>query len=58
MDIVQMIIIAILIAIYPRKGTFVANFKFKMSLKGIECNISTKEKNCPPAKKDSSNQKH
>ena len=56
MDIVPMIIIAILIVVCPRKGTFIDAFKLRFGC--IELNMSTKEKNCPPAKDDSSNQNH
>ena len=52
MDIVPMIIIAILIVVCPRKGTFIDAFKFRLGC--IELNMSTKEKNCPPGKDDSS----
>lgn len=57
MDSVLMIIVVIAIAIYPQKDTFIEKFKFKVGLKGIEVNVSTKEKNGPPSKSDRSNRK-
>lgn len=50
MEIVPMIIIAILIAIYPQRGTFIDGVKFKAGLKGVEFEMSAKEKNGPPCK--------
>ena len=56
MEFVLMIVSITLLSIYIiRKDIFVSNIKFKAGLKGIEFEMSTKEKNCPPAKKDSSN---
>ena len=54
MDYVLMIILAIAVVIYPKKNVFIDKFKFKAL--GLHIEISAKEKNCPPAKKDSSNQ--
>ena len=56
MDSVLMIVLVIAIVIYPRKGTFID--KFKLKALGLHIEISAKEKDCPPAKKDSSNHKH
>ena len=53
MDTVLMIVLAIAIVIYPRKGTFID--KFKLKALGLHIEFSTKEKNCPPCKDDSSN---
>lgn len=59
MENVLMIICGIAIAIYLiRKDIFVSKVKFKAGLKGIEFEMSAKEKNCPPENSDSSNQKH
>ena len=52
MDYVLMIIVVLAIALYPRKDTFIDKFKVKAGLKGIEVDISTKEKNGPPEKSD------
>lgn len=54
MNIVQMIIIAILIAIYPQRGTFISAVKLKAGLKGIEFEMRAKEKNGPSSKNDRS----
>lgn len=55
MDNVQMMIIAILIVMFPRKGTFIDVFKCKLGF--VEFYISTKEKSDPPAKTEHSNRK-
>ncbi|MGL4737517.1 MAG: hypothetical protein ACRCW2_08725 [Cellulosilyticaceae bacterium] len=55
MDIVPMIIMAILIIVCPRKGTFVNTFKLKVGC--IELNMSTKEKSVPPNESEHSNHK-
>ncbi|HHX62290.1 MAG TPA: hypothetical protein GX707_16495 [Epulopiscium sp.] len=52
MDYVLMIIAVLAIILYPQKDTFINKFKVKANLKGIEVNISTKEKNGPPYKSD------
>ena len=57
MDNVLMIIVVVAIALYPRKDTFIVKFKVKAGLKGIEVDISTKEKNGPPYKSDRFNSK-
>ena len=54
MEFVLMIIVVIAIVIYPKQGTFIEKVKFKGSFKSFEIEISTKQKNCPPTKKDSS----
>ena len=53
MDIVPMIIIAILIVVCPRKGTFIDAFKLRFGC--IELNMSTKEKSVPPNESEHSN---
>ena len=53
-----MIIMAIIIVVCPRRGTFIDKFKFQVGLKGIEFDMSAKQKNCPPVTKDSSNQEN
>lgn len=57
MDNVLMIIVVLAIALYPRKDTFINKFKVKAGLKGIEVDISTKEKSGPPNESDRFNQK-
>lgn len=52
MDNVLMIIVVVAIALYPRKDTFIERFKFKAGLKGVEVDISTKEKSDPPDEDD------
>ncbi len=52
MDSVLMIVLAIAIVIYPRKGTFID--KFKLKALGLHIEISAKEKNRPPYQDDSS----
>ena len=55
MDVLK-IILGIACVIYLiRKDIFIQKLSFKAGFKGIEIDVSTKEKNCPPAKKDSSN---
>ena len=56
MDIVPMIIMAIVIVVCPRRGTFIDKFKFKVGLKGIEFDMSIKEKSVPPGQSEHSNQ--
>ena len=58
MDNVLMIIVVVAITLYPRKDTFIDRFKFKAGLKGVEVDVSTKEKNGPPNKSDRSNPKN
>ena len=54
MDVLK-IICVIAIAIYLiRQDIFISKVKFKAGLKGMEFEMSAKEKNCPPTKKDSS----
>ena len=56
MDFVPMTILVIAVAMYlMRKDIFVSKVKFKAGLKGIEFEMSAKEKNCPPNQDDSSN---
>lgn len=52
-----MIIVVIAFVIYPQRNTFIEKFKLTAGLKGIEVDISTKEKNGPPNKSDRSNSK-
>ncbi|NLI90213.1 MAG: hypothetical protein GX366_07395 [Epulopiscium sp.] len=54
---VLMIIVVIAFVIYPQRNTFIEKFKLTAGLKGIEVDISTKEKNGPPNKSDRSNSK-
>lgn len=49
------IVVAVVIIIYPKKDTFIEKFKLKGNYKSFELEICTKQKNCPPAKEDSSN---
>lgn len=57
MEFVPMIVLVIAVAMYlMRKDIFVSKVKFKAGLKGIEFEMCAKEKDCPPAKKDSPNQ--
>ena len=58
MDNVLMTIVVIAIVLYPRKDTFIDKFKFKAGLKGVEVDISTKEKSDPPSKDDHFNKKN
>lgn len=51
-----MIIMAIVIVVCPRRGTFIDKFKFKVGLKGIEFDMSIKEKSVPPGQSEHSNQ--
>ena len=55
--IVLIIAIAVAIIVYPRKDTFIEKFKLKGNYKYFELEIRTKQKNCPPVKKDSSHLK-
>lgn len=52
-----MIIIAILIALYPKRGTYISCIKFKCGLKGSEFEMRTNEKSDPPCKSSRSNLK-
>jgi len=52
MDYVLMIIAVLVVAFYPQKDTFINKFRVKANLRGIEVDISTKEKNGPPYKSD------
>lgn len=53
---ILVIVIALAIIIYPKKDTFIDKVKLKGSFKSFELEISAKQKNCPPDKRDSSNQ--
>ena len=55
MDVLKMISMIALVIYLMRRDIFVTKVRFKAGLKGIEFEMSAKEKNCPPAKKDSSN---
>ena len=56
MDHVLIILSMTLLSIYIiRKDIFISTIKFKAGLKGIEFEMSAKEKNCSPSKQDSSN---
>lgn len=55
MDHVLMIVLAIAIVIYPRKGIFID--KFKLKALGLHIEISAKEKNGPSSKNDRSDHK-
>ena len=55
MDVLKMISVIALVIYLIRRDIFVAKVKFKAGLKGIEFEMSAKEKNCPPVTKDSSN---
>lgn len=57
MDNVPMIIIALLIVLYPKRGTYISCIKFRCGLKGTEFEMSTKEKSDPPCKSSRSNLK-
>ncbi len=52
-----MIIIALLIVLYPKRGTYISCIKFRCGLKGTEFEMSTKEKSDPPCKSSRSNLK-
>lgn len=51
---VLMIVGIVAIVIYPRRDTFIDKFKFKIGLKGLEVDISAKEKSCSPYQDDNS----
>lgn len=50
MDNVLMIVVVLAIALYPRQDTFIDKFKIKVGLKGVEVDLSTKEKTVHPEK--------
>ncbi|MGL5649126.1 MAG: hypothetical protein ACRDDY_14890 [Clostridium sp.] len=52
-----MLILVIGIILYPKKDTFIDKFKFKIGCRGIELEVSAKEKNDPPDEDDRSNHK-
>ena len=52
--IVLVIVVAVVIIVYPKKDNFIDKVKFKGTYKSFELEISAKQKNCPPAKEDSS----
>ncbi|MBC8581243.1 hypothetical protein [Zhenhengia yiwuensis] len=54
MDVLKMISVIALVIYLMRRDIFVAKVKFKAGLKGIEFEMSAKEKNCPPDQDDSS----
>lgn len=54
MDVLKMISVIVLVIYLIRHDIFVAKVKFKVGLKGIEFEMSAKEKNCPPNQDDSS----
>lgn len=54
MDVLKIISGIALVIYLTRRDIFVAKVKFKAGLKGIEFEMSTKEKNCPPTTDDSS----
>ena len=56
MDVLKIISGIALVIYLMRQDIFVVKVKFKAGLKGIEFEMSAKEKNCPPVTKDSSNQ--
>ena len=54
MDVLKMISVIALVIYLMRRDIFVAKVKFKAGLKGIEFEMSAKEKNYPPDQDDSS----
>lgn len=58
MEVLKIISMIALVIYLIRRDIFISKVKFKAGLKGIEFEMSTKEKNCPPYQDDSSNQKH
>ena len=54
MDVLKVISVIALVIYLMRRDIFVAKVKFKAGLKGIEFEMSAKEKNCPPDQDDSS----
>ena len=54
MDVRKMISMIALVIYLMRRDIFVTKVRFKAGLKGIEFEMSAKEKNCPPDQDDSS----
>ena len=54
MDVLKMISMIALVIYLMRRDIFVTKVRFKAGLKGIEFEMSAKEKNCPPNQDDSS----
>lgn len=57
MDSVLIVVLLIAILVYRRKDIVIDRFVLTLKSIGLHIEISAKEKNCPPAKKDSSNHK-
>ena len=55
MDVLKIILLIAAVIYLIRKDIFIHRLRFKASLKGIEIDISTKEKNDPPSQSDRSN---
>ena len=55
MDVLKIILMMALAIYLIRKDIFISRFKFKFGFKGMEIDISTKEKNGAPSQNDRSN---
>ncbi len=55
MDVLKIIVMMALAIYLIRKDVFISRFKFKLGFKGMEVDISTKEKNGAPSQADRSN---